>query len=498
MAAVNYPRIASFKTAADFRQHIAALGLDLDVDDAILPAPASPMAQALEWNGRVIGNRWCVLPMEGWDCLPDGSPSELTRRRWLNFAAGGAKLLFGCEACAVMHSGKSNTRQLTISEKTMPAIRALREEMLAVHREKFGACDDFAVGLQLTHSGRFSHPNDDAKLESVTAYCHPLLDERFHCTEKNVVSDSGVREIVAAFGRAAQLAQQAGFDFVDVKMAHGYLGHEFLSAFTRPGPYGGSFENRTRFFREIVETIRRAAPGLAVATRLSLFDCLPFEPGPDRVGIPMERGGIGVGNYKYAFGGDGTGLGYDLTEPLKFLEMARGMGVTLVCTTVCSPYYNPHFQRPAYYPVSDGYLPPEDPVRGAARQINAVAAVKKHFSGSGMIFIGSGYSCLQEYLVPVAQQVIRKGMADMAGYGRLVLSYPDMCAETLAGRPLDPRRICRTFGDCTTAPRHGIVSGCYPLDRFYQARTADFSALKAAKQRLKEKFARKQDPSGTV
>ena len=108
-----------------------------------------------------------------------------------------------------------------------------------------------------------------------------------------------------------------------------------------------------------------------------------------------------------------------------------------------------------------------------------------------MIFIGSGYSCLQEYLVPVAQQVIRKNMADMVGYGRLVLSYPDVCADTLAGKALDTRRICRTFGDCTTAPRHGIVSGCYPLDHHYKARTADFENLKAAKQRLKEKFAKK-------
>ena len=487
----EYPRIASFKTAADFRKHIASLGIDLDVDDNILAASESPLARSLQWGDRVIGNRWCVLPMEGWDCRPDGSPSELTRRRWMNFASGGAKLLFGCEACAVMQTGKSNTRQFMITEKTLPAIKALREEMMAVHKEKFGTCDDFVVGLQLTHSGRYSHPNDDAKLESVTAYSHPLLDERFHCTEKNVVSDAEVKKIVEAFGKAAQLAQQAGFEFVDVKMAHGYLGHEFLSAFTRPGLYGGSFENRTRFFREVVETIRKAAPGLKIATRLSLFDCIPFEPGPDRVGIPMERGDVRVGNYRYAFGGDGTGLGYDLTEPLKFLEMVHDMGINLICTTVCSPYYNPHFQRPAYYPVSDGYLPPEDPVIGAARQINAVAAVKKHFAGSNMIFIGSGYSCLQEYLVPVAQQVIRQEKADMVGYGRLVLSYPDVCADTLAGRPLETRKICRTFGDCTTAPRHGIVSGCYPLDHFYKARTKDFDDLKAAKQRLKEKFAKK-------
>ena len=483
----DYPKIAAFRSAAEFRRYLKGdLRLDLDLDDAVIPAPESPLAAGLEYHGRRIGNRWCILPMEGWDCCPDGAPSELTRRRWLNFAVSGAKLLFGCEACAVMPSGRSNTRQLMLTRDNLPQVRALREEMVARHREKFGTADDLLIGLQLTHSGRFSHPNDDARLESVTAYCHPLLDERFHCSEKNVVTDAGIADIVAHFGASARLAQAAGFDFVDVKMAHGYLGHEFLSAFTRPGPYGGSFENRTRFFREIVEVIRSEAPGLEIGMRLSLFDCLPFEPGPGHVGIPVQRGDIGPGNYHYAFGGDGTGLGYDLTETIRFIELARSLGVELICTTVCSPYYNPHFQRPAYYPVSDGYLPPEDPVVGAARQIRAVAEVRRHFAGRGPVFIGSGYTCLQEFLAPVAQRVVREGQADLVGIGRQVLSYPGFCADVLAGRPLEKRRICRTFGDCTTAPRSGMVSGCYPLDEFYKKRP-ESEKLKAVKAALRAK-----------
>ncbi len=467
----DYPKIPSFKTAAEFRGHLRSLGLELELDDAVLPAPESPLAAPVRCGGRTVGNRWCILPMEGWDCLPDGAPSELTRRRWLNFAGSGAKLLFGCEACAVMESGRSNTRQLMLTPETMPKIRALREEMIRHHAEKFGTADDLLIGLQLTHSGRFSHPHDDAKLEPVTAYEHPLLDEKFHCSAADVVSDAEVKVIIRKFIDAAKLSREAGFDFVDVKMAHGYLGHEFLSAFTRPGEYGGSFENRTRFFREIVEGIRAEAPDLGVGIRLSLFDRIPFEKGADKVGIPMERNGIGVGNYRFAFGGDGTGLGSDLTETFRFLELARDLGVELVCTTVCSPYYNPHFQRPAYYPVSDGYLPPEDPVIGAARQIAAVAAVKKRFENSGMLFIGSGYTCLQEFLPQVGQAAVRAGKTDFVGIGRMVLAYPELCADTLAGRPLEKRRICRTFGDCTTAPRHGLVSGCYPLDDFYRQKT---------------------------
>ena len=142
----------------------------------------------------------------------------------------------------------------------------------------------------------------------------------------------------------------------------------------------------------------------------------------------------------------------------------------LVCTTICSPYYNPHFQRPAYYPVSDGYLPPEEPILGAARHIRAVAEVRRRLEGRGMLFIGAGYTCLQEYLVPAGQAAVRAGRTDFVGIGRMVLAYPELCADTLAGRPLATRRICRTFGDCTTAPRNGMVSGCYPLDEFYKCR----------------------------
>lgn len=486
----DYPRINSFKGAAEFRAHLHNdLKLDLDLDDAILSKETSPLAQECRCYGRNVGNRWCILPMEGWDCLPDGSPSELTRRRWMNFAESGAKLLFGCEACAVTPSGKSNTRQMMMTRENLGNFKQLYQDMVKAHAAKFGTADDLLIGLQLTHSGRYSHPNDDAKLESVTAYSHPLLDEKFHSSKDNVVSDAEVERIIGCFVESAKLACEAGFHFVDVKMAHGYLGHEFLSAFDRPGKFGGDFENRTRFFREIVERIRTEVPQIAVATRISLFDCLPFEPGPGHVGIPMERNGIGVGNYKYAFGGDGTGLGYDLTETVKLIEMAQNLGVELICTTACSPYYNPHFQRPAYYPVSDGYLPPEEPIIGAARQLKAVQEVKKHFEGTSMRFITSGCTCLQEYFVHTMQYQIRAGHADFAGYGRLVLSYPDIPAVTLAGMPLDPRRICRTFGDCTTAPRHGLVSGCYPLDCFYKAHPS-CGRLQECKAELRKRFAK--------
>ena len=185
--------------------------------------------------------------------------------------------------------------------------------------------------------------------------------------------------------------------------------------------------------------------------------------GADGVGVPMSDG-----SYEYAFGGDGTGVGYDLRETIELVEVLKAAGVTMICTTVGSPYYNPHIQRPAAIPVVDGYLPPEDPLRGVARQVAAVAEMKRRFPD--MIFVGSGYSYLQDYLPNVAEAVVAAGMADAVGIGRMVLSYPDICDDVLRGRPLTRNKICRTIGDCTNAPRNGMPSGCYPLDEYYKTR----------------------------
>ena len=279
--------------------------------------------------------------------------------------------------------------------------------------------------------------------------------------------------------RAARQAHELGFEFVDIKHCHGYLGHEFLSARSRPGPYGGSFENRTRFLREIVAGIRRDCPGLQIGVRVSAFDFPPFRPGPDGAGQPLlyldENG-----QYPYSFGGDpDEPLKINREETLRFLELLRSLDIELVNLSAASPYYNPHLMRPAYFPPSDGYLPPEDPLVGVARQIENVAHLKQAFPD--MALIGTGYSYLQEWLPHVGQHAVRTGKVDFVGLGRMVLAYPEMPADVLAGRPLDRKHICRTFSDCTTGPRKGLVSGCYPLDEFYKERP-EAETLKTLKQ----------------
>jgi NADPH2 dehydrogenase len=479
MAEPGYPRIASLRSADSIRNHLASLGLTLPFDEKVLAAPASPLAQPLEADGLRAGNRWCVLPMEGWDGTPAGLPTELTERRWRHFGMSGAKLIWGGEATAVRHEGRANPHQLLITDQTWGEIARLREALVSAHEESFGrgAANDLVVGLQLTHSGRYSRPNAWDRAEPLCAFHHPLLDARFPAGVR-LLSDEDLDRLADDFVHACALAARAGFQFVDLKMCHGYLGHELLAARTREGRYGGSLENRTRFVRTILDGIRAEAPGLRAGVRLSAFDLPPYRKGEEGRGVP-ERDAHGYTDAFGAFDGD---MDAALADARELLALLRGVGIRWICVSGGSPYYNPHVQRPALFPPSDGYLPPEDPLVGVARQIDATARLKAAFPD--MVLVGSAYSYLQEWLPNVAQAVVSRGLADSVGVGRLVLSYPELPADVLAGRPIDRRRLCRTFSDCTTAPRKGLPSGCYPLDRFYADRP-DAEALKTIKAELR-------------
>jgi len=480
----DYPKAGSFDGVSGFRSYVRSLGLDMPCDDIVSGGPNSPLGLPLDFDGMAIGHRLAVHPMEGWDCLTDGRPSEHTKRRWKRFGLSGAKLIWGGEACAVRPDGRANPKQLVMAEHSQKDIAELRQIVIDAHKEATGGEDNLIIGLQLTHSGRFCKPNDNTKFESIIAYRHPLLDKRFgYPADRPVISDDEIKRLVEDFVIAAKRAEQCGFDFVDVKHCHGYLAHEFLSAVDRPGPYGGSLENRTRFLREIVEGIRAQAPRLRIGVRLSAVDSMPFKPDPAR-SLP---GALGPGvpedvalPYPYAFGADPNDpVRVDLAEPRAFLEILRGLNVRFVNITAGSPYYNPHYIRPALYPPSDGYHPPEDPFVGVMRHLDVVRELKAAFPD--FCFMGSGYTYLQEYFPNVAQAVVRRGWVDLVGLGRMVLAYPELPLDILQNRPVQKKRLCRTFSDCTTAPRNSIVSGCYPLDAFYK-KSAEFKQLAAVKK----------------
>ncbi len=481
MQPVTYPKVAQLRTVDRFQSRLAELGVSLPCDERLLAArDGSPLAIPLQIGKLTIGNRWCIHPMEGWDAQPDGSPSDLTIRRWQRFGASGAKLIWGGEAAAVRASGRANPRQTLATESNEFGLRRLLTTLRDSHRAAGLELDDLVVGLQLTHSGRFCKPHEHQRWEPRIAYHHPLLDSKFNIAADDdsvVLSDDELESLIDDFVQSAKLAQRVGFQFVDVKACHGYLLHEMLSARCRPGRFGGDLAGRSRLMRTIIGRIQSECPGLAIGVRLSLYDTLPYQAGTE-LGVPMAWDASVA--YEYGFGvSPRDPLEIDLTEPMELLRMLQEEGVSMVNLTCGSPYYNPHIQRPAIFPPSDGYQPPEDPLVGVARLAHATAEVKRRFPE--LPVVGTGYSYLQEFLPLVAQAAVRERRVDFVGLGRMILSYPNMPRDSLEGKQPVRKLVCRTFSDCTTAPRNGLVSGCYPLDELYK-QLPEREQLKSYKQ----------------
>lgn len=459
---MNYPKIAQLKTVAAFRLRCQELAIEIPIADA---PQAGVMEQPLPLGLLTAGNRWCIHPMEGWDANPDGTASEFTLRRWKRFGQSGAKLIWGGEAAAVREDGRANPRQTMATPSHVASLSQLRQNLVTEHESRFGG-DGLVVGLQLTHSGRFSRPHSK-RIEPRIAYHHPLLDEKFAIDPDDaacVWTDAQLEELIGDYVAGAKSAAAAGFDFVDVKACHGYLLHEFLSARSRPGRYGGDFAGRTRLLVEIIQAVQRDVPGIAIGVRLSVFDRPPYKTSQE-VGEPMPYENLLP--YIHGFGlNPSNPLAIDLEEPIRLLRQLHELGVIAVNLTCGSPYYNPHIQRPAIFPPSDGYLPPEDPLVGVARQIQTAATCKAAVPELPMI--GTGYTYLQDHLAAVATAAVEQGMIDAVGLGRMVLSYPELPADLATNTAPRRKQICRTFSDCTTAARRGLISGCYPLDPFYK------------------------------
>src|SRR5438094_1900908 len=485
MSTLPILRLGTVKEVERFQAHGQSLGLTSPCDSELIPGKDSPLRAPLKRGGITIGNRIAVQPMEGWDGTADGNPSEHTVERWKKFGRSGAKLIWGGEAVAVTHAGRANPNQLVIAEPTKQGLAKLRRTLIVEHIRTTGSEEELLIGLQLTHSGRYCRPNRHDKPEPQILYHHPILDRKLGLpADYPVLTDGEIEGILEKFHDAAKIAEELGFDFVDIKHCHGYLGHEFLSAHTREGNYGGSFENRTRFLREVVEGIRSMAPGIHIGVRLSAFDTVPFRPDPSQ----STKGKLGPGipephdslvPYRWGFGVNPFHpTEADLTETIRLLSLLEDLEVRLVNITAGSPYYNPHIQRPALYPPSDGYQPPEDPLVGVARQMKVTQQLKRLFPN--LILVGTAYSYLQDFLPHVAQAAVRQAWVDAVGLGRMILTYPDLLWDATEGKTIEHRRICRTSSDCTTTPRKGLPSGCYPLDSYYKT-SALAEQLKIAK-----------------
>jgi 2,4-dienoyl-CoA reductase-like NADH-dependent reductase (Old Yellow Enzyme family) len=284
---------------------------------------------------------------------------------------------------------------------------------------------------------------------------YPLLDDDY------------LKRLVDHYVSAAKLAQRAGFSFVDIKQCHRYLLSELLAAKDRPGPYGGSLENRTRLAREIISRIRTEVPGLVIATRLNVFDCIPYRkrPGSDE-GEPCPW----QAPVRSAWGTrEDDPLQPDLTEPLGWIrEMAR-LGVALVNISMGNPYAVMHVVRPFEYPPPDGYNTPEHPLVGVDRHVRLAGELQQQVPD--LPLVGSGYSYLQEFLFQAGAANVRDKRITFVGVGRAALPMPDFARQLQEFGRLERKRICRTFSYCTALMRNKnndlgqFATGCPPFDK---------------------------------
>lgn len=457
-------RYFKFRALSELEAESHRLGLDLRFGEDL-----SPLFRPVAIGPLSAGNSLCIQPMEGCDGTLDGRPDELTFRRYRRFGAGGAKIIWG-EATAVIEDGRANSRQLLIDERTAPDLGRMLEDCRRSHREAFGADDDLVVGLQLTHSGRYSYGRP------LIAFHDPILDPRTVVDKASgtvvnasypLLDDDYLKRLVDHYVTAARLAWRLGFQFVDIKQCHRYLLNELLAAKLRPGPYGGSLENRTRLIRDIVQAIRAAVPELVLATRLNVFDCIPYRKasaGSDGEPCPWQA------PVRSAWGtSEQDPLKPDLAEPLWLIGELKKLGVALVNVSMGSPYATPHVTRPFEYPPPDGYETPEHPLIGVDRHFRLAAAVQQAFPD--LPVVGSGYSYLQEFVFQAGAANIRDGRIRIVGVGRAALPQPDFARQLLEAGRLDRRRVCRTFSYCTALMRAKnnelgqYATGCPPFDK---------------------------------
>jgi NADPH2 dehydrogenase len=449
-------RFFKYKSVAEVETENARLGIDLRFSDDL-----APLFAPLAVGPRTAGNRWCIHPMEGCDGQPDGRPGELTFRRYVRFGAGGAKVIWG-EACAVTDDGRMNPRQIWLNESTRDDFAKMVADCRAAHREANGDDSDLLFGIQLTHSGRYSYRRPQIATHD------PLLVGRYKVTaDTPLLTDDDLKRLVDDYVAAAKLAVAVGFDFLDVKQCHRYLLSELLGARNRPGAYGGSFENRTRLAREIFLAVKAAVPShVVLATRMNGFDGVPFHKAasgdgePDPFATPVVNGwGLNPSDP----------LTPDLTEPIRWVQEMRALGVSLVNIALGNPYAQPHFGRPFEYPPPDGYESPEHPLIGVDRHFKIAGAIQA--ANPGLAVVGTGYSYLQEFLPQAGAANVRDGRISLVGVGRASLAQPDWVRQLLDHGRLDRKRVCRTFSYCTALMRakdHPLgqyPTGCPPFDK---------------------------------
>ena len=381
-------------------------------------------------------NRMGIAPMEGADSLEDGSPSDYTIRRYVNEAIGGSALIW-FEAISIVPEGRSSKTQLLLTEENVESYKRMNEKIKEAGRKANGF-EPYLI-MQANHSGRYSNP--DNRPAPMIAYRHPQLEQYRAADDSCIVTDDYLKSLEESFGKAALLAKKAGFDAVDIKSCHGYLLAELLSAYDRPGQYGGNYENRTRLLKNGIKAAKVwEDENFQVTCRLGIYD-----------------------GYEYPWGfgvSEGSGLKPDLKEPIRLVkELYGNCGIQMMNLTMGNPYATTHVTRPFDM---GKYEPEEHPFTGIGRMIAGIGEVKK--AVPEMVIFGSAPTYLRQFADLYTAGAVEEGFCDGMLFGRMAFADPDYANEIIKNGRIDPKRVCMTCGKCGDLIRAHKPTGCVIRD----------------------------------
>ena len=423
-----------YKSLDELKQELDLVGVRLPLSEDL-----SALQREVKIGSKTAANSIAIQPMEGCDGTADGRPAELTLRRYDRFARAGAGLIWA-EAVAITPEGRANPRQLWLTRDNLDEYK----KFVAGIKETCMRENGFepVVIMQATHSGRYSKP--EGVPAPLIAYNNPIFEGDKPIAAERILSDDYLYGLIDKFGASASLAEQAGFDGVDIKCCHRYLNSELLSAYTRKGDFGGSLENRTRLLRSGVAAAQAATGSdFIVTSRLNVYDGFA---------------------YPYGWGvREGEGTEVDLTEPLELVRVLhQEMGMKLLDVTIGNPYFNPHVNRPY-----DGgpYVPQEHPLEGVARMAHCVAEIQR--ANPALKVISSGLSYLRQFSANLAAGELENGVCSIAGFGREAFAYPDFPQDIFQKGAMEPNKCCIACGKCTELMRAGSTAGCVIRDEVY-------------------------------
>lgn len=387
------------------------------------------LSKPLPVGKKVAPNRIVNQPMECNDGDASGNPTELTLRRYRSLAEGGAGIIV-VESLTLTYESRARKNQLKISEENAKGLERLVKEMKEVNEKSL-------VLFQLNHSGRIS----GAAFSKVVSL-YPTGDPNIH-----LLSEEEIEEIGETFVKASVIAKQVGADGIDFKHCHGYLCGEMLRpANVRQDRFGGSFENRTRFFRETAERIKKAVgeENFLLGVRYSFYE-----------GIP---GGFGTSGFEE--------VAEDFFEPLRFAKLIEGLGMNYINVSAGIPAITPEIVRPTKnYP------------EGVYRHFGWAEAVKHLVKipviGSGYSYLRDGKNGLKEpdpsrkSFLYYTEKNLKDGNVDLVGIGRQSLADPLFAKKILSG-DVDKVNFCTACGGCSILLRSQKQVGCTVYNKYYK------------------------------